>query len=170
MRYLAYFILIIVNFILQTTFLQHIEIMGIKPNTMLILIISFSFIRGQVEGIMIGFFCGILVDIFFGTFLGLNAIIGVITAYLSGFFYNDYYKQSSIIPFSLTLGFTIFYELLFYLINILLKGYPNIFYFFIKLVLPEAIYTALLSLIIYKGLYYFDKVLSKTDRSKRRFY
>lgn len=170
MRYLTYFLLIIANFILQTTFLQYIEIIGVKPNTMVILIVSFSFIRGQLDGAIIGFFGGLLIDIFFGTFLGINAFVGFTTGYLSGIFNDNFYQKNTIIPFILTLCFTFFYEILFYIINILLKGYPNIFYFTVKIILPEAIYTSLISIIIYKLLYYLNKILSKTDRSKRRFY
>lgn len=144
--------------------------MGVKPNTMVILIVSFSFIRGQLEGAIIGFFSGLLIDIFFGTFLGPNAFVGLTTGYLSGIFNNDFYQKNTIIPFLLTFSFTLFYEILFYIINIFLKGYPNIFYFFLKIILPEAIYTSLISIIIYKLLYSFNKIINKTDRSKRRFY
>lgn len=170
MRYLFYIFIIIVNFILQTTFFQDFAIFGIKPNTMIILIVSFSFIRGQVEGAIIGLFSGFLIDIFFSSVIGINSIIGLSTGYLSGHFNNDFYQQKTIIPVILTFIFTIFYEATFYIIKIFLQGYPNIFFFFIKIILPEAIYTSIVSIILYKALYYFNNILKKTDRSKRRFY
>lgn len=41
---------LIINFILQTTVLQLIEIRGVIPDTMLIIIVSYSLLRGQNAG------------------------------------------------------------------------------------------------------------------------
>ena len=40
---------LIINFILQTTVLQLIEIRGVIPDTMLIIIVSYSLLRGPVS-------------------------------------------------------------------------------------------------------------------------
>ena len=96
MRYITYIALILINFILQTTLFHKIEIVDITPNTMVILIVSFAFMRGEIEGGFIGFVSGFLVDSFFGQFLGLNAFIGLVTGFLCGKIFNEFYKNSSV--------------------------------------------------------------------------
>ena len=58
-------ILILVCFILQCTVFRAIDFGGIVPNLLIILTSSFGFMRGERTGLVIGFFCGILSDIFF---------------------------------------------------------------------------------------------------------
>ncbi len=100
MRYFTYIVLILINFILQTTLFNYIEIIGVKPNTMIILIVAFAFMRGEIEGGLIGFLSGLLVDCFFGELLGLNAFMGLITGFLCGKIFNEFYKNSIFIPWS----------------------------------------------------------------------
>ena len=68
-------LLIIVCFLFQTTVFQGLDFGGIVPNLMIILTASFGFMRGDKTGLAIGFFCGLIIDIFFGNVLGLNAMI-----------------------------------------------------------------------------------------------
>lgn len=170
MRYITYIALILINFILQTTLFHHIEIVGIKPNTMLILIVSFAFMRGEIEGGFIGFSSGLLIDSFFGQFLGLNAFIGLVVGFLCGKIFNEFYKDSIFIPFFLTLFFSIVYGFLFYFFNAFLQGYPNILPFLKNIIIPEALYTSILSFIVYRILFFINKKLEKFDRKKKNLF
>ena len=68
-------IIILVCFILQCTVFRSLAFGGIIPNLMIILTSSFGFMRGDREGLVIGFFCGLLCDIFFGQSLGFYALL-----------------------------------------------------------------------------------------------
>ena len=68
-------LLILITFILQSTVFQSLSIASIAPNLLLILTVSFGFMRGKKEGILVGFFCVILIDIFYGNLLGFYALI-----------------------------------------------------------------------------------------------
>lgn len=170
MRYLTYGILIIINFLLQTTLFENISILGIKPNTMIILIVSFAFMRGDIEGALIGFFSGLLVDSFFGNFIGLNAFIGFIIGFLCGKFFNEFYKNKLVIPFLLTALFTFLNEILFFFFSVLLRGEPNIFPFLTSIIIPEVLYTSFISIIFYKILYYINLKLERLDRKKKNIF
>ena len=63
-------LVIIVSFILQCTVFRSLALASISPNLLLILTTSMGFMRGEREGLVIGFFCGLLLDIFFGSLLG----------------------------------------------------------------------------------------------------
>lgn len=170
MRYITYIVLILINFILQTTLFNYIEIIGINPNTMLILTISIAFMRGEVEGGLVGFLSGLLVDSFFGQVLGLNAFIGLVVGFLCGKIFNEFYKDSIMIPFFLTFVFDLFYGFLFFFFNVFLRGYPNIFPFLKTTILPEAVYTSLISILIYPILFIINKKLEKFDRKKKNLF
>lgn len=57
-------VLILVSILLQSTVCQMIAIASIKPNLLIILIVSFGLMRGRRAGMLTGFFCGLLTDIF----------------------------------------------------------------------------------------------------------
>ena len=48
---------------------------NISPNLLIIAVSSFGFMRGRKEGMWVGFFCGLLIDIFFGNLIGIYALI-----------------------------------------------------------------------------------------------
>lgn len=170
MRYLTYFILIIINFLLQTTLFGHISIMSIKPNTTIILIVSFAFMRGEIEGGLIGLFAGFLVDSFFGDFIGLNLLICFFIGFLAGKLFKEYYKNVIYIPVLLVAIFDFFYGVMFFFFNILLRGEPNIFHFLKNIIIPEVLYTSLFSIILYKIFYYINTKLDKFDRKKKNIF
>ncbi len=170
MRIFTYGLLVILNFILQTTLFNYIEIIGIKPNTAIILVVSFAFLRGEIDGAIIGFLSGILIDSFFGSMLGINAFIYLIIGFLCGKIFNEFYKENILIPFFLTLFFDIIYGLLYFFFNAFLRGYPNILPFLKTIIIPEAIYSGILSIIIYPFLLIIDKKLRKTDRKRKNIF
>ena len=86
-------VLILLFLILQSTLCEKISIASIKPNLLIILIVSFGLMRGRRSGMMIGFFCGLLSDIFFESIIGFNAIIYMWVGYLSGYFYRIFYDD-----------------------------------------------------------------------------
>ena len=57
-------IIIIICFLCQTTVFHFLELSGVVPNLLLIVTMSFGLMRGRREGLLVGFFSGILVDIF----------------------------------------------------------------------------------------------------------
>ena len=67
-RKLILAVLILLAFVLQGTVFQTLSIASIVPNLLLILTVSFGFMRGKKEGMFVGFFCGLLIDIFYGSY------------------------------------------------------------------------------------------------------
>lgn len=59
---------VVLCFILQCSVFNSLALGGIIPNLMIILTSSFGFMRGEKEGLLIGFFSGLLCDIFFWQF------------------------------------------------------------------------------------------------------
>lgn len=170
MRVLNYILLILINFILQTTVCEYIAISSIKPNLLLILVISFSFMRGKEEGMLLGFFSGLLMDSFFGLFLGLNAGIYLSIGWCCGNYSNKYREDSVIPPFILLTSFSFLFGVLSYLFKVFLAGYPNIVPFLSDFIIPETVYTSLLSFFVYRLYYIINRNLQKYDRRKKNLF
>ena len=81
---IALFFMILISFLLQCTLLHVISIGSITPNLILILCISMGLMRGRKSGLWTGFFCGFLVDMFYGSVFGFYALIYMYIGYLNG--------------------------------------------------------------------------------------
>ena len=91
-------ILIIVCFVLQSALFPYIEVAGATPNLLLILTVSFGLMRGRKEGMLVGFFCGFLYDLYFGFAIGPFMIIYMLIGYCNGFFHRLYLVEDVLLP------------------------------------------------------------------------
>ncbi len=170
MRYFVTAVIIILNFIIQSTFLHSIEIINVIPNTGIIIVVSFAFMRGEYEGAAVGFAIGILQDIFFGQYIGMNALLSMLTGYFCGKFYVDFFTENFLIPLLMTSVSTFVYGFVFYVLNILLFGYTDVLYFLSNIILPETAYTSLFSVFLYKLFYIINEKLEKRETVKRKLF
>ena len=92
--------LILAVFILQGTIFQTLSIASISPNLLLILTVSFGFMRGKQEGLFVGFFCGLLIDIFYGyeNVVGFYALLYMYIGFFNGFLYKVFYDEDIKVP------------------------------------------------------------------------
>ena len=169
-RFLIAFFLIIVSFVLQSTIFQWISFGGIVPNILIILTSTYAIMRGDKVGLIMGFFCGLLADVFFGSFLGLNAIIYMYIGYLSGKFHQVFYPEDIKLPLIIIIVSDFVYGISIYIFMFLLRGRFDFSYYFKNIILPELVYTILVSLIIYPILLFIHKKIEKKeDRRGMRF-
>lgn len=155
--------LILVSIILQSTICQMISIASIKPNLLIILTVSFGLMRGRKEGMLTGFFCGLLTDIFFESVIGFNALIYLWVGYFSGYFYRIFYDDDIKTPLFLISVSDLAYGIIQYGFMFLLRGRIHFFYYLGRVILPEVIYTLLLTILCYRILYNTNQKLSSTD-------
>ena len=74
-RKISVFLIIVVCYLLQSTVFEALSFASITPNLLIVAVSAFGFMRGKKEGLIIGFFCGLLLDIFTGSVLGFYALI-----------------------------------------------------------------------------------------------
>ena len=84
-------VLVFICFILQTSVFELIKLAGIAPNILLIFISSIAVMRGQKPGMIVGFFSGLLMDIFYGSTIGGFAFLYMMFGFVDGFFHLIYY-------------------------------------------------------------------------------
>ena len=142
-------VLIIFCFVLQSTVFRSLAFAGIVPNLLVILTASFGFMRGENEGLLIGFFSGLLCDIFFGDVLGFYALILMYIGYLNGKFNRIFYPEDIKLPLGLIIISDISYSMTCYILLFLLQGRFNFPFYFVNVIIPEAVYTILVTCILY---------------------
>ena len=87
------FFTILICFLLQCTVMHVISIGSITPNLILVLCISMGLMRGRKNGMWTGFFCGFLVDMFYGSVFGFYALIYMYIGFLSGYAHRICYDD-----------------------------------------------------------------------------
>ena len=152
-------VMIIVTFLLQSTLFQWLSIASSVPNLLLILTVSVGFMRGKKEGIMVGFFCGLITDLFFGNLFGFSALVYMYIGYLNGFFCKVFYDDDIKVPMLLVAVSDIAYGVTVYVLQFLLRGRLQVFSYVRHVMFPELIYTVVLTMIFYRIFFKINRIL-----------
>jgi len=155
MRGKLIYLIVILNFILQTTLFQGFRINGIIPNTSLILIVVISIFYGHEKGIVSGIVAGLLQDFFFSKAIGINLLIYTIIAYFIGGLKKKLFKDNFLTPILLIFISTIFYNFAYFVIMYFLRESFNFFFIIKKIILLESLLNMTVGLLIYKIFYQY---------------
>lgn len=155
---------IIVCFLLQCTIFKSLSIASISPNLMIVLAASFGFMRGKKEGLFVGFFCGILMDIMFGNVLGFYALVYMYIGYVNGFFKRIFFPDEVKLPIALIALSDFFCNLLIYFVLFWFRGRFDFGYYLIHTILPELVYTMIVAIVLYFILLKINQKLEEIER------
>ena len=157
-------ILVFVCFILQCTFFKAISLGGIVPNLLVIITATFGFMHGQREGMYVGFISGLLTDIMFGNgLIGLYVLIYVIVGYFNGLLSRVFYPEDIKLPIFLVMASDFLYCFISYILTFLLRSRLDLGYYLIHVIIPEMIFTVLITLVIYKGILNLETWIEETE-------
>ena len=159
-RRVSTILLILICFVLQTTLLQHIKLASVAPNLLMIITVSIGYMRGRTEGLLVGFFCGLMFDMMYGSVIGLYAFIYMTVGFLTGYCQKIYFTDNVILPIGLVFCSETVYGLYYYIVEFLLRGRTNIGFFLVKVIIPEVIYTTVLAVFLLRFLRFLEKWLS----------
>ena len=148
-RNIILFFVIIIGFVLQTTLFQTLSFSGIAPNILIIITASYGFMFGRKRGIVVGFICGLLNDIFYGDVLGFYALIYLYIGAANGIFHSLFYHEDIKLPLLLIAASDLCYSFVCYVLLYLLRGRFHIGYYFQNIVLPEIVYTIFVTVFLY---------------------
>ena len=162
---IALFFMILISFLLQCTLLHVISIGSITPNLILILCISMGLMRGRKSGLWTGFFCGFLVDMFYGSVFGFYALIYMYIGYMNGFFKRIFFPDEVKLPLALIAVSDFFCNLLIYFSLFWFRGRFSFGYYLLHTILPELVYTMIVSVLLY---FILLKVNEKLEAIERR--
>lgn len=148
--------------LLQTTLMPYVAVASIRPNLPVILTASFALMCGSKTGMIVGFSSGILLDVFGGGILGFYALIYTWIGYLAGYtfriFYDDDIKTPLLLIGICDLGYGIYQ----YVTTFMIRGRVNVFFYLVRVIIPEMIYTVIFAVFLYQLNYYINKKTTRT--------
>ena len=163
-------LIILVSFLLESTIFHKLTFASIRPNLMLIIVSSFGFMRGKKEGMTIGFICGLFIDLFWGNILGFHMLIYTVIGYLNGAFERLFYDEDIKLPIILIAASELFYGIVMYCCMYMLQGDFLFGNFLFHIILPELVYTILVTLVLYQIILRINrKLVAEEQRSASKF-
>lgn len=148
-RVLVLTLLIYSTCLMQSTILDYIEIIGIRPNLLLVVAISVAIVREDMEPAFVGLACGLGMDILIGRTLGWYGMCLFLVCFSIGLINPKLYKENPLIPIFFVFFSSITVESLYYMINFFIRGYKDITFMITRIILPESFYNATIALIIH---------------------
>ena len=169
-RFFITAVIIIAAYLLQCTVFSSLELAGIKPNLLIIITASFGFMRGSREGMLVGFVSGLLADIQFGDMIGFYALIYLLIGFINGLFQRLYFDEDIKLPLFLISISEFVYGIIVYFLTYLLRSDFNFQLYLNKIILPELIYTIVITLVLYPLILFINhKLEAEEKRSASKF-
>ena len=140
-RYITIFVLLIINFLLQTTVFRYIEIAHMVPNLILVVTVAAGLLYGRKCGIFAGVISGLLTDALYGSVIGIGKL---------------YFEEDLTVPIVAIAGSDVIYGVLYYACNFMLRGRLNILFYVKSVILPEMIYTVILGAVLFRIIHKLD--------------
>ena len=155
---------VFICFLLQNTVFPSLAFGGIIPNLMIVVTASYGFMRGRKTGLLVGFFSGLIMDMFSGNVLGFYALIYMYIGYLNGIFRKMFFPEDIKLPIALIVGSDFLYNITIYVVSFFLKGRFQFSYYFLHIIVPEMVYTIIVTCVLYPLLLLVE---SRLERSKK---
>lgn len=131
--------------IIQVSILQSISIFQITPDIILALVVYAALFHGRI-GMWLGFGTGLFIDLY-SPILGYNALMGTIIGYGVGILSSKIYKELPFLWIIILLGCSLLHEVITFAAE-----HEFCLYFFGRYIVPSALYTTFMGLIIFYGL------------------
>lgn len=158
------FFIILIFFIiyfLQSNFFTWFNIAGIMPNLFVVLVMLIGLFMKKKSGFIFGIIFGLLLDFFVGIKIGINAISLAIVGLTAEILDKNISKDNRITVMFLTSILTLLSEVLVYGLKILFCGANMQIVEFIRIIVIEIIFNAILIAIIYPGFLAFGEKLER---------
>lgn len=167
-RNIILFFVILFGFVLQTTLFQALSFGGISPNILMIITVSYGFMYGRKCGMVVGFLCGLLMDIFYGSVLGFYALVYLYIGAANGVFHSIFYQDDIKLPLVLILASDFAYSFTCYVLLYLLRGRFDFIFYLKNIIVPEIVYTIFVTVFIYPCILLLNRTTDDVERGDNR--
>lgn len=167
-RFIICFISIILLYVLQCTLFAGIfSIGGITPNLVLMFTCIVGYMRGRTSGLFTGFFGGMLIDIMRGEIIGFTALLFMLAGFFNGLFHKEYVKEQLVLPISICALCNLLFGIASYVTGFLVRNRLDFFYYLGRVILPEVVYTSVLTIFAYIIVYYINRKLDILGKKRQ---
>lgn len=163
-RVIVSILFILACFLLQCTVFKTLALANISPNLLIVLTSSVGFMRGKKEGMLVGFFSGLLVDICYGQLLGFYALIYLTIGYLNGFFQTIFYDVDLKLPMFLITISDFVYGIIVFIFRFALRNRTDFGYYLVHIIVPEVVYTVVITIVLYRLILIVNRRLEASEK------
>ena len=114
--------IVVLGVLLQLSFFSQVAVFHVSPDLLPVLVVSLGLLGGTMTGAVSGFSVGFLLDCLLVEPLGGASLVLLATGYLAGLFRERFEIHSPLVPPLLCMGLTVFAELGFGAIELMLGG------------------------------------------------
>ncbi|WP_054644848.1 rod shape-determining protein MreD [Thermoanaerobacter thermocopriae] len=161
MRKIYKYLLLALLIVLQSTLFRFIDIFGVKPDAVFMVVLSFSLLNGPWEAVYLSLFAGIIQDILFNNALGVTTFSLLIVSYLTGLLSKSVFKESSFVAFVFVFLGTLLYNLITMFSMVLMKYQFNFLLDFVNIAMIQALYNSIITVFVYRYLVSFNIYVTK---------
>ena len=85
MTVLRHVLLMILALLVQTSWAHTLQVSGVRPDFVLLLVVYVGIASGQIEATILGFVSGFLLDVYNPAFMGVNALANAVVGFAVGY-------------------------------------------------------------------------------------
>lgn len=123
---------------------------------------------GKKCGMVTGFLCGLLMDIFYGDVLGFYALVYLYIGAANGVFHSIFYQDDIKLPLVLILASDFVYSFTCYVLLYLLRSRFDIIFYLKHVILPEVVYTIFVTVFIYPCILLLNRTMDEIERGDNK--
>jgi rod shape-determining protein MreD len=112
--------IVLIGVLVQLSFFSQVELLHTSPDILPSLVVVLGLLGGSMAGAVAGFSVGLLVDCLLVAPLGASSLVLLSTGYLSGLYRERFDVNNSLLPPLLCMGLTLFAELAFGAVQLML--------------------------------------------------
>jgi rod shape-determining protein MreD len=135
--------------LLQLSFFSRVDLFQVSPDILPALVVVLGLLGGSMTGAVAGFSIGLLVDSLLVEALGASSLVLLGTGYLAGLFRERFEFHSSLVPALLCMGLTLFAELGYAAVQLLLGVDSYVSLLLVRDMLLKSVYAFFLGWAIY---------------------
>jgi rod shape-determining protein MreD len=139
----------LIGVLLQLSFFSQVELFHVSPDILPALVVCLALLGGSLTGAVAGFSIGLFLDCLLVEALGVSSLVLLSTGYLAGLFRERFEIHSSLVPALLCMGLTLFAELGFAAIQLLLGVDAPVSLLIVRDMLLKSVYAFFLGWPIY---------------------
>ena len=166
LRYLFVIVSVIVYYLLQVSVFPAITFLTVTPNLLLSFTICYALLRGKKAGMLCGILCGLVWDILVGSLLGLSTFCLLILGYVTGIFSDTLSPEDAKFPTLIVFTGDLLFGMTTYFILFLFRRQFDFEYYFLNIMMPEAVFSALMTLLIFPITYKIHSALLKYEKRR----
>lgn len=148
-RYVLSYVSLFAALILQTTFICELDIFGVAPSLIMVMVICFSLMNDIIPSAVFAAVAGLLLDISGGRIIGFNTLLMIYLSIGVVMFGSEFFRDTPRAAAALVAMGTFAYELIYFTFSIAIFGGSHFFYMIVRVILLESVYNAILAIPVY---------------------